>query len=227
MKYTHTERVFMVEKFIEFTRWYLGLPNDAFKYLICSDEAYFGLTESNNKQNNRMWLEFRPSELIERPLHEEKLLVWCAFSAKKIYGPFFFENYVNQHNYLAMLQTFFWPKHLRTSEYKKYYFQQDGAKPHTANIVQKWLKSKFDDLFVSKEKWPPYSPDLNPCDFFLWGYLKSVVYNPLPKTLNDLKVNIEREIKNINADMLKSSFVNFEKRCHLIIEAKGGHIEPK
>ena len=73
--------------------------------------------------------------------------------------------------------------------------------------------------------WPPRSPDLNPCDFFLWGYLKARVYNPLPETLEDLKVNIEREVKNIKQEMLKSTFLDFEKRCNLILSAEGGHIE--
>lgn len=126
-----------------------------------------------------------------------------------------------------MLRTFFWPKQLRTAEYKKYYFQQDGASPHKATIVQNWLKSKFHDKFVDKKKWPPRSPDLNPCDFFLWGYLKSLVYNPLPKTLDDLKANIEREIKKINVQIFKSTFENLKNRCDLIIKAKGGHIEAK
>ena len=39
----------------------------------------------------------------------------------------------------------------------------------------------FSNRSVDKKKWPPQSPDLNPCDFYLWGYLKSVVYNQLPK----------------------------------------------
>ncbi|QQP36215.1 Uncharacterized protein FKW44_021246, partial [Caligus rogercresseyi] len=25
------------------------------------------------------------------------------------------------------------------------------------------------DMFWSKEFWPPSSPDLNPCDYYLWG----------------------------------------------------------
>jgi hypothetical protein len=58
---------------------------------------------------------------------------------------------------------------------------------------------------------PPRSPDLNPCDFFLWGYLKSVVYNPYPKTLDDLKVNIEKEIEKINKNMLSSVFLILKK----------------
>jgi len=46
-------------------------------------------------------------------------------------------------------------------------------------------------------------------------------------SLDDLKVNIEREIRNIKPDGLKSTFLNFRKRLNLIIEAKGGHIEKK
>ena len=47
--------------------------------------------------------------------------------------------------------------------------------------------------------WPPRSPDLNPaCDYYLWGHLKSVVYNPIPSTIDELKANIEREIKKIS-----------------------------
>jgi hypothetical protein len=31
--------------------------------------------------------------------------------------------------------------------------------------------------------WAPASPNLNPCDLFLWGYLKELVYKPLPANL--------------------------------------------
>ena len=195
--------------------------------MICSDEAYFYLTVPVNIQNNRQWSRAPPYMDVEKPLQDQKILVWCAISANRVFGPYYFENTVNQHNYLEMLQTFFWPKVLRTAEYKKYYFQQDGASAHTAKIVQTWLKDKFDKKFIEKKQWPPRSPDLNPCDFFLWGYLKSVVYNPLPKTLDDLKANLEREIKNITPQVLNSVFCNFKKRCDLVLAADGGHIEDK
>ena len=108
-----------------------------------SDEGYFYLT-------NRIWDIERPTDGIEKPLHSEKLLVFCAISATKIYGPYYFSTSVNQHNYLEMLKVWFWPKHLRTSEYKKCYFQQDGTPPHTSNIVQEWLASKFGQKFLAK-----------------------------------------------------------------------------
>ena len=35
--------------------------------------------------------------------------------------------------------------------------------------------------------WPPRSPDLTICDFFLWGYVKDRVYvPPLPATVDEL-----------------------------------------
>jgi len=154
------------EKRVVFAKWFLSLPAEAKFFFVFSDEAYFYLSLPINKQNNRVWANKDPYEGVETPLHDEKVLVWCGISAKKIYGPFFFENHVNQHNYLDMLKTYFWQKHLDTADYKKYYFQQDGATPHTATLVQDWLKRQFPKKFVTKEMWPPRSPDLNPCDFF-------------------------------------------------------------
>ena len=114
-----------------------------------------------------MWLKERPVDWIEKTLNDTKFWFGVRFLPNKIYGPYFFETTVNQHTYIDMLKTFFWPKHLRTADYKKYYFQQDGATAHTATMVQDWLKSKIGDKFIDKKKWPPRSPDLNPCDYYL------------------------------------------------------------
>ena len=74
--------------------------------------------------------------------------------------------------------------------------------------------------------WPPYSPDLNPCDFYLWGYLKSRVYsNPTPDTINDLKSNIRREIRRINNETLTKVSDNFVSRMKKVISSKGAWIE--
>jgi len=107
---------------------YLKIPQEKSEYLNVSDEAYFYIT-------NRIWDIERPTDGIEKPFHSEKLSVFCAISATKIYGPYYFSTSVNQQNYLEMLKVWFWPEHLRTSEYKKYYFQQDGATSLTSDIV--------------------------------------------------------------------------------------------
>ena len=212
-------------KRVDFANWFLGLPQYALSHIVFSDESYFYLKQPINKQNNRLWLAEAPDYIEERPLHDQHILVWCGISANCIFGPYYFVGPVNQHNYLDMLKSFFWPKMLRTENYQKYWFQQDGARPHTAKAVQTWLGEKFGKKFIKKDMWPPRSPDLNPCDFFLWGYLKARVYNPLPKTIDDLKINLEREIKSINKDILKSTFLNFKKRCDFLILKNGIHFE--
>ena len=88
------------EKMVIFAQWWLGLAKSTYKWLIASDKANFYLTESIN---NRMWLEERPLDWIEKPLHDEKVLALCGISCRKVYGPYFFEKPVNQHNHFEML----------------------------------------------------------------------------------------------------------------------------
>jgi hypothetical protein len=92
---------------------------------------------------------------------------------------------------------------------------------------QTGLTERFGEKFNAKNEWSPRSPDLNPCDYFVWGFLKQRVYTPLPKTLEDLRSNFTSEIENIPAQMIKETFLNFRKMCELLISAGGGHIENK
>jgi hypothetical protein len=45
--------------------------------------------------------------------------------------------------------------------------------------------------------------------------------------MEDLRSNLTKEIENTPAQMLKNSFLNFQKRCEFFISAGGGHIELK
>ena len=66
---------------------------------------------------------------------------------------------------------------------------------------------KFNSIVKVQRAWR--TKDLNPCDFFLWGYLKARVYHPMPLTLDNLKENLEREIKNIKKRHIKIDFFKF------------------
>ncbi|KDR16273.1 hypothetical protein L798_10276, partial [Zootermopsis nevadensis] len=51
--------------------------------------------------------------------------------------------------------------------------------------------------------WPARSPDLTPCDFFLWGFFKDSVYvPPLPSSTHELRDRITHALQAITADML-------------------------
>ena len=73
--------------------------------------------------------------------------------------------------------------------------------------------------------WPPRSPDLSICDFFLWGYLKSRVYIKKPRTLDDLKNSIRQEIEAVPNEMLENSVRNFQKRIQICMQQEGRHLK--
>ena len=65
----------------------------------------------------------------------------------------------------------------------------------------------------------------NPCDFFLWGYLKDKIYRNRPRTIQELKEAITSEINGIDRDTLNGLMENFEKRLHATVEVEGRHFE--
>jgi hypothetical protein len=73
--------------------------------------------------------------------------------------------------------------------------------------------------------WPARSPDLAPCDFFLWGHLKAEVYKHRPHTLDELKTAIREEIAAIPPDMTARVMNNFRKRLDDCIRSQGRHMD--
>ena len=62
------------------------------------------------------------------------------------------------------------------------------------------LSKRFEHLLL----WPPRSPDLKPCDFFLWGYVKDNAYKPLlPQNVRELQDHIRAAVQTIDGNMLK------------------------
>jgi hypothetical protein len=49
---------------------------------------------------------------------------------------------------------------------------QDNTSSHIANNSMVAMDEVFDEQVISQGLWPLKSPDLNPCDFYVWGMLK-------------------------------------------------------
>jgi uncharacterized protein YheU (UPF0270 family) len=73
--------------------------------------------------------------------------------------------------------------------------------------------------------WPPLSPDLTPPDYFIWGYLKQVVYSNRHQTIEDLKQNIEVAMWNISEETLKKIVRNMVTRVNTCYAENGGHFQ--
>ncbi|QQP42505.1 Uncharacterized protein FKW44_017194 [Caligus rogercresseyi] len=51
-------------------------------------------------------------------------------------------------------------------------------------------------MFWSKEFWPPSSPDLKPCDYYLWGVLERDTNKRAHNTVDSLKAAIIQAVAN-------------------------------
>ncbi|GFV90105.1 putative transposable element [Trichonephila clavipes] len=193
------------------------------------DEAHFWLNGYVNKQNCRIWSEANPQVYVETPLHPEKRTAWCALWAGGIIGPYFFKNdeghnvTVNGDRYRAMMNNFFISK-LNNHDVQELGFQQDGATCHTSRATIDLLKDTFGDRLISRfgpVNWPPRSCDLTPLDYFLWGYVKSLVYADKPQTLDHLEDNIRRVIADIRPQLLEKVIENWTSRLDYIRASRG------
>jgi hypothetical protein len=72
--------------------------------------------------------------------------------------------------------------------------------------------------------WPARSPDLSACDFFLWGYLKSIVFISKPRTVAELKQSIKEEIATIPEQMTHWVMENLGVRLKKCLRNGGRHL---
>jgi len=89
------------------------------------------------------------------------------------------------------------------------------------------LREMFPGRLISLRgdmEWPARSPDLSPCDVFLWGYLKEKVFKHHPRSLEDLKERIQQEIDSIPPELTQRVMKNFRERLHQCVANDSRHI---
>ena len=78
---------------------------------------------------------------------------------------------------------------------------------------------------VPKDIWPISSPDLNVCDYRLFGVIEGKSNVTSHPSVNSLKSSIRRAFRNLDPEDVKRSCSLFCSRISQIIDAKGSHID--
>ena len=169
------------------------------------------------------------------PDDRHKVTVWAGLCGDgRIIGPYFFEGNVNGQAYLQMIDDFVIPELVANygvqlnGAFRRFWWYQDGAPAHRLGLVRDTLQGHFPNRFVGighEIEWPPRSPDLTPCDFFLWGYVKSKVYTSPPGTLDELRNRITAAFQEVPRDMVARAVGSMRRRAAICVGNNGFHVE--
>ena len=109
---------------------------------------------------------------------------------------------------------------------------QDGAPAH--RLIE--VRDRLDEIFGNDRlvglghdvEWPPRSPDLTPCDFFLWGYLKDKVSMYPPQNIDALRQTIilsEFTALRMQPGFIRNAVRDMHRRTTLCVARNGGHVK--
>jgi hypothetical protein len=72
--------------------------------------------------------------------------------------------------------------------------------------------------------WPHHSPDINPCDFFLWGFLKEKVFQRRPENVAQPRTHIGKLSRVLSEDLCQKVVMNAMFHLQEFVR-RTGHIE--
>jgi inhibitor of nuclear factor kappa-B kinase subunit alpha len=206
--------------------------DEAVKKMVFSDEKMWVLQESYNAQNKRVYArtsEDIPQNLrtVQRYQNSSAVMVWGAISHKGKLPLIFIDKDVkiNQDVYRSeILETHLKPEASRLYPKRDWIFQQDSAPAHRAIANQVWCERNCPKFIPTKE-WPASSPDLNPLDYFVWGYLEPIVNKKQHHSLDALKRTLSREWDRMSMKLVRAAIDGWRGRLRAVINSNGDRFE--
>jgi hypothetical protein len=89
----------------------------------------------------------------------------------------------------------------------------DNSKVHTSKLVS----SQLNDLRLKKAFHPPYSPDLAPSDFFLFGYMKDLLAKAQCPNFEEVEEKVDEILNGISKDLIIRVFHDWIERCRKLL----------
>ena len=131
---------------------------------------------------------------------------------------------VNQHVYKEIL----W-RLLRSVREKRrelwqdnaWLLHQDNAPAHNALSIRQFLAERN----VTVLNHPPYSPDLAPCDFFLFSKLKEVIEGVRFPDMEAIKKAVTTELKRIPKESFQECMEAWQNRMRKCVRLEGDYFE--
>jgi hypothetical protein len=109
----------------------------------------------------------------------------------------------------------------RTQQSKLWlWLHADNAGPHTARVSTGYVTRNW----MKRIPHPPYSPNLAPSDFFLFGYVKRKLMRYRAESESELLVRIGLILAEIPGDVLNAVFLEWMDRLQKCIDTNEDYV---
>ena len=131
---------------------------------------------------------------------------------------------INQHVYKSVLRRLMRnvrEKRRELWETRSWLLHHDNAPAHNAVGIREFLAKNS----IAVQEQPPYSPDLAPCDFFLFPKLKEVIKGARFQDLGAIKTAETRELRAIPEKSFQGCLEAWQRRLEKCIRPQGDYFE--
>ena len=219
------QRVKVVKKLLQMFPKYV---KKQFANVVTGDETWVHYFEPVRKVSNKIWTTKHSKRPIiaKRSLDTKKVLYATFFSGegvaikvpvkkgKSITGKYF------KDVVLKKLKKYYQNRRPATG-FKHVRLVHDKAPAHTSAIVTAFLKKEK----VTVLPHPPYSPDLAPCDFFLFPKLKAFLAGRKYQSRQALGSAIHQYLITVPKSAYRDAFKKWIHRLKLCISSHGEYFE--
>ena len=194
--------------------------------VICTDESWVHVYSPELKSRSSQWLpkgSRRPQKAL-RSRSAKKTLLTVFYDWHGIIYFEFTDHTVSAEDYIATLSRFRERVRLYRPELWEsgdWYLQQDNAPAHTAILTIAYFGEHDMDLLNH----PPYSPDLAPCDYFMFPALKATLRGRRFENVDALQNAVKQELCKMSRDKIRSSIMAMETRWKKCISVQGQYFE--
>lgn len=201
--------------------------NGPVDHVVCGDESWFYCWDPASRRDNRQWLTTNAATPAV-PVHEQsvqKVMLVIFFDWQGlVYRCFVPQGQgINGALYLQILQNLRDAVRRRRPQVwraRHWGLLHDGAPAHRSFPVQTWLNNA--PVNLPQVPQPPYSPDLNPLDFWLFAKLKKLVRGELFPDTQQLMNTLDYHLGQIPQHEWAAAMDRYKPRC---IQAQGNYFE--
>lgn len=201
-----------------------NLEHDHFNYIITGDESWFcyyynykrkWVLDTDEIDQRIEQSNFQPKKMVTIFIGiNGYVLIDCKPPDQKITSEYFINNVLKPLEEITDVNDV-------KKKKKLFYIHFDNASSHSSKKVKKYLlQSQFTRL-----PHPPYSPDLSPCDFGLFGTMKNAFQGCSFESEDDLLDAIKNFLDSQPLTFWENIFNGWIKRLQKCIEAQGNYFE--